>query len=216
MIEITHQARLISDACALGRQHFEPGERRVGRASATRHGMRSRRNGRFDAARREYFALLCHGLRSWVREGQDEDHVQLVGILRARATLAYAEGTDTSVLKLPQDIEFKGPLTGAPQTAVLYGDPTKPGVFVTRVKFSAGWKDMPHWHPEEVRTVAVLSGTFYFASGEKWDETKFKAYPAGTFYSEPSKAPHYTWAKDGEVIIQVTGVGPSGKTFIPQ
>jgi hypothetical protein len=32
--------------------------------------------------------------------------------------------------------------------------------------------------------------------------------------SEPSKAPHYTWAKDGEVIIQITGVGPSGKTFI--
>ena len=44
----------------------------------------------------------------------------------------------------------------------------------------------------------------------------FVAYPAGTFYSEPSKAPHFTWAKDGEVIIQITGVGPSGKTFIPQ
>jgi hypothetical protein len=40
---------------------------------------------------------------------------------------------------------------------VLYGDPTKPRVFVTRVKFSAGWKDMPHWHPDEVRTVAVQS-----------------------------------------------------------
>jgi hypothetical protein len=38
-------------------------------------------------------------------------------------------------------------------------------VFVTRVKFSAGWKDMPQWHPDEVRTVIVLSGTFYFASG---------------------------------------------------
>jgi hypothetical protein len=131
-------------------------------------------------------------------------------------TFAYAEGTDTSVLKLPADIEFKGPQTGAPQTAVLYGDPTKPGLFVTRVKFSAGWKDLPHWHPDEVRTVVVLSGTFYFASGEKWDESKFKAFPAGTFYSEPSKAPHYTWAKDGEVIIQVTAIGPSGKTFIPQ
>jgi hypothetical protein len=140
----------------------------------------------------------------------------LVPCAALAATLAYAQGTDMSVLKLPQDIEFKGPLTGAPQTAVLYGDPTKPGVFVTRVKFSAGWKDMPHWHPDEVRTVAVLSGTFYFASGEKWDESKFKAYPPGTFYSEPSKAPHYTWAKDGEVVIQVTGVGPSGKTFIPQ
>jgi hypothetical protein len=53
-------------------------------------------------------------------------------------TVVYAEGTDTSVLKLPQDVEFKGPLTGAPQTAILYGGPSKPGVFVTRVKFSAG------------------------------------------------------------------------------
>jgi quercetin dioxygenase-like cupin family protein len=120
-------------------------------------------------------------------------------------------------LKLPQDIQFKpASVPGAPQTAILYGDPTKPGVFVTRVKFSPGWKDPPHWHPDEVRTVAVLSGTFYFGSGEKWDESKMKAYPAGTFYSEPPKAPHYTWAKDGEVIIQVTGVGPSGKTAIPQ
>ena len=66
---------------------------------------------------------------------------------------AYAQGEGASVLKLPQDIEFKGPATGAPQTAILYGDPTKPGVFVTRVKFSAGWKDPPHWHPDEVRTV---------------------------------------------------------------
>ena len=132
-------------------------------------------------------------------------------------TPAFAQGTDTSVLKLPEAIEFKAAaVPGAPQTAILYGDPTKPGVFVTRVKFSPGWKDMPHWHPDEVRTVAVLSGTFYFASGDKWDESKFKAYPVGTFYSEPAKSPHYTWAKDGEVIIQVTGVGPTGKTFIPQ
>ena len=128
---------------------------------------------------------------------------------------AQAQTTGTSVLKLPQDIEFKGP-PGKPQTAVLYGDPTKAGVFVTRVKFPSGFKDLPHWHPDELRTVAVLSGTLYFANGEKWDESKFKAYPAGTFYSEPSKRPHYTWAKDGEVILQITGVGPSGKTFIPQ
>jgi hypothetical protein len=55
--------------------------------------------------------------------------------------LAYAQDTGTGVLKLPQDVEFKGPLTGPPQTVVLYGDPTKPGVFVSRVKFFAGWKD---------------------------------------------------------------------------
>ena len=74
-------------------------------------------------------------------------YVLLVSGTVGLSTLAYAQSTGTGVLKLPQDIEFKGPLTGAPQTAVLYGDPSKPGVFVTRVKFSAGWKDMPHWHP---------------------------------------------------------------------
>jgi hypothetical protein len=105
--------------------------------------------------------------------------------------LVHAQEDQTGIFKLPQDIEFKGPLAGPPQTVVLYGDPKQPGLFVSRVKFSAGWKDPPHWHPDVVRTVVVLSGTLYFGSGDKWDESKFKAYPAGTFYSElriPAKA----------------------------
>jgi quercetin dioxygenase-like cupin family protein len=133
----------------------------------------------------------------------------------AIATRASTQG-DAAIVKLPPEIVFKGPLEGPPQTVVLYGDPGKPGLFVSRVRFSPGWKDMPHWHPDPARTVVVLSGTFYFGAGETWDESKFKAYPAGTFYSEPPKAPHFTWAKDGEVIIQITGMGPSGKTFIKQ
>jgi quercetin dioxygenase-like cupin family protein len=133
----------------------------------------------------------------------------------ALSAFAYAQSTNRRP-QAPAGFEFKGPLTGPPQTVVLYGDPTKPGLFVSRVKFSAGWKDSPHWHPDEVRTVVVLSGTLFFGSGDKRDESKFRAYPAGTFYSEPPKAPHFTWAKDGEVTIQVTGVGPTGKTFIPQ
>lgn len=139
--------------------------------------------------------------------------LSFLGLALAVASSSIAQDSG-AVVKFPQEIEFKGPLSGPPQTVVLYGDPSKPGVFVSRVKFSAGWKDPPHWHPDEVRTAVVLSGTLYFGTGEEWDESKMKAYPAGTFYSEPPKSPHYTWAKDGEVIIQVTGVGPSGKTFI--
>jgi len=75
---------------------------------------------------------------------------------------------------------------------------------------------MPHWHPDEWRTAVVLSGTLYFGVGEQWDESKLKAYPIGTFYSEPPRAPHYVWAKDGEVIIQTTGMGPTGTTMIAQ
>jgi len=43
-----------------------------------------------------------------------------------------------------------------------------------------------------------------------------KPYPTGTFYSEPPQTPHYIWAKDGEVIIQTTGMGPTGTTSVPQ
>jgi quercetin dioxygenase-like cupin family protein len=128
---------------------------------------------------------------------------------------AYAQSTQP-VVKFPNELEFKAPLTPGPQTAVLYGDPTKAGVFVTRVKLAPGLKVMPHWHPDEWRTAVVLSGTLYFGLGEQWDESKLKAYPAGTFFSEPSKTPHYVWEKDGEVIIQITGMGPTGTTPIPQ
>jgi quercetin dioxygenase-like cupin family protein len=128
----------------------------------------------------------------------------------------YAQSAQP-VVKLPTEIEFKAPLSpGGTQSAVLYGDPTKPGVYVQRTKFAAGTKVMPHWHPDEWRTAVVLSGTLYFGVGEQWDESKFKAYPAGTFYSEPPKTPHYVWAKDGEVIIQTTGMGPTGTTPISQ
>src|SRR5918992_4632492 len=137
--------------------------------------------------------------------------VLTLGLAAVASMGAHAQSS--GVIRLPDDIVFKAPLAGPPQTVVVYGDPTQPGVFVSRVRFTPGWKDMPHWHPDSVRTVVVLSGTLYFGTGDKWDESKLVAYPAGTFYSEPSKAPHFTWAKDGEVMIQITGVGPSGKTF---
>ena len=95
-----------------------------------------------------------------------KSHLIVFAGLALALNSALAQSTGGGVVKFPQEIEFKGPLTGPPQTVVLYGDPTKPGLFVTRVKFSAGWKDMPHWHPDEVRTGVVLSGTLYFGSGE--------------------------------------------------
>ena len=81
----------------------------------------------------------------------------LCGAALLLASVAYAQDSNSGILKLPQDIEFKGPLSGPPQTVVVFGDPTKPGVFVSRVKFSAGWKDPPHWHPDSVRLARSTS-----------------------------------------------------------
>ena len=130
---------------------------------------------------------------------------------------ANAQGAGEGVVKLPDQIEWKAPaVSPGPSAAVLYGDPSKAGVFVSRTKFPAGFKIMPHTHPDEWRTVVVLSGTLYFGLGDKWDDAKLQPRPAGTFFSEAKGAPHFAWAKDGEVIIQVTGMGPSGTTLVPQ
>jgi quercetin dioxygenase-like cupin family protein len=97
------------------------------------------------------------------------------------------------------------------EVARVVGDPTKPNTYVNRVKFPAGLKVQPHFHPDE-RVGTVLSGTFYFGYGERFDESKMHRLPAGSVWTEPAKQPHFAWAKDGEVIIQVGGVGPSGTT----
>jgi quercetin dioxygenase-like cupin family protein len=123
-------------------------------------------------------------------------------------------------IKLPDQIPWKRDAAGSNvvtpgsnETAVLYGDPTKSGTYVYRSKFAPGSKNMPHWHPEE-RTVAILFGTLYYGLGEQWDESKLIALPAGTFLAEPPKTTHFTWAKEGEVILQVTGIGPTGTTLV--
>ena len=131
--------------------------------------------------------------------------------------LSAAAQAQEGVVKLPDQIEWKAPaVSPGPSTATLYGDPSKPSVYVARTKFPAGFKLLPHTHPDAWRTVVVLSGTLYFGLGDKWDDGKLKPYPVGTFFSEAKDTPHFVWAKDGEVIVQVTGMGPSGTVLIPQ
>jgi hypothetical protein len=50
--------------------------------------------------------------------------------------------------KLPEQIEWKDPLgvSGA-KTAVLFGDPSKPGLYVMLIKWLPGNFSRPHFHP---------------------------------------------------------------------
>lgn len=81
-------------------------------------------------------------------------YLTLTACTVAWTATAYAQSSQP-VVKLPTEIEFKAPLSPGSQSAVLYGDPTKPGVYVQRTKFPPGTKVMPHWHPDEWRTAVV-------------------------------------------------------------
>ena len=98
------------------------------------------------------------------------------------------------------------------EQANLVGDPSKPGPYTLRLKFPAGYKLAPHAHPD-YREVTILSGTWYTGYGEKFDAAALKPLPAGSFYTEPARIPHFVEVRE-PVLIQVSGTGPSGRMFV--
>lgn len=80
------------------------------------------------------------------------------------------------------------------------------------MRFPAGFRNPPHSHPDE-RIVTILSGTLLVGYGEQFDESRMKVLPAGSMFTEPAQQPHFAWARDGEVVGQVVGHGPSATTW---
>lgn len=99
------------------------------------------------------------------------------------------------------------------QTVVLKGDPSKPGLYTLLLRLGPNQKIEAHAHQDD-RVAVVLSGTWYFAYGRQFDESKLRALPPGTFYTEPPKVDHFAMTKAEGVTIQITGTGPSSTTYV--
>lgn len=97
------------------------------------------------------------------------------------------------------------------EQVVIVGDPTKAGIYTMRLNFPKGLKVQPHMHPDP-RVAVVLSGTMYFAFGESFDEAALKAMPTGSTWTEVPNSAHFAYAKDGDVVVQVVGLGPTAST----
>ena len=114
----------------------------------------------------------------------------------------------------PDELTWRPTGTGA-QVAILAGDPRSAGVYVIGMRFPAGFRNPPHSQPDE-RIVTILSGTLLVGYGEHFDESAMKALPAGSMFTEPATQPHFAWAREGEVVLQVVGHGPSATTWSPR
>ncbi|MBI4525634.1 MAG: cupin domain-containing protein [Deltaproteobacteria bacterium] len=97
--------------------------------------------------------------------------------------------------------------------AVLEGDLKSSGPLTFRVKLPPNTKIGVHTHPLDER-VTVLSGTFYFATGDKFDTGKAKAYKAGDALIIPTGTPMYGYTKNNQTVFQVHGTGPWGISFL--
>lgn len=97
--------------------------------------------------------------------------------------------------------------------AVLEGDLKKPEPFTMRPKLPPNLKIGVHTHPA-VERVTVLSGRFYFATGERFDAKKAKEYRPGDAFFVPLGMPMYAYTKKQETVIQIHGTGPWGIKFL--
>jgi hypothetical protein len=138
----------------------------------------------------------------------------LLGGLLGTAGLVFTIGAHPAASEknafTPAEIPYgPAPVFVAPgaQLAVLEGNPgATSGDYTIRLKMPAGYRIAPHWHPQR-ENVTVISGTFKFGMGDRFDESTMGTFPAGSFaYLDPNMH-HYAMAS-GEVVVQVHGTAP--------
>ena len=112
--------------------------------------------------------------------------IAVVALTTVAAT-APGETRDGHTAVSPQQIKW-GPapavLPPGAEAAVLFGDPSKEGLFALRLKLPEGYSVPPHTHPVD-EVVTVISGTFSLGMGETADQSKAQPLPAGSFFALP-------------------------------
>jgi quercetin dioxygenase-like cupin family protein len=130
------------------------------------------------------------------------------------ACLGSARATDLNpsavAYKHPDQINWTGNPTVA-QTAVLLGDPSKPGLYIVLVKWAPHQMSHPHFHPND-RYITVLSGTWWVGTGTKFDPDATVPMPAGSYVTHFAKQVHYDGAKDEPTTLEIVGEGPATAT----
>jgi quercetin dioxygenase-like cupin family protein len=132
-----------------------------------------------------------------------------LGVALAAGGVSGSEPTGNQFVRLTAEQLSWRPVGDGVMVATLYGDPTKAGsLYVIRARFPPYTFDHPHYHPED-RHVTVLEGTWYTGTGDTVDLDKAVPLKAGSYMFHPAKALHWDGAKDDEVIVQITGIGPA-------
>jgi hypothetical protein len=109
---------------------------------------------------------------------------------------------------LPDQFEWKDSQGGASKTATLFGDPSKPGLFVQVTKRAPDTWSQPHSHPNE-RFITVLAGTFLIGTGAKFDKNNTVAIgPGGVVHDIPNQM-HYDGTGPEGATLEFIAMGPA-------
>jgi len=149
--------------------------------------------------------------------------LSLALLLTGIVSTSHSQSKENGQLRMtPQEIAAannKGPSVpgssnlSAVQVIVIHGDPSKTGLYTILLKVAPNTKIPAHLHPDE-RMCTVVSGTWYFGYGDVFNQSDLKKLPTGSVYSEVKDQNHFAMTKNEPVIVQITGYGPSGVTYV--
>ena len=137
----------------------------------------------------------------------------LVMPLALAGTLSISSAAELNpaavIYKLPDQIPW-GPVNSrGAQSAVVVGDPTKPGFYAVYNKWTKGNHfSRPHFHPND-RYITVLSGTWWINTGAKFNSDTMTPMKPGAFVIHHAGQIHYDGTKDEPAMIYIVGMGPA-------
>jgi quercetin dioxygenase-like cupin family protein len=115
---------------------------------------------------------------------------------------------------LPDQYKWRDPTGGAGvNQVVLHGDPNTTGLYVVLNRFKPGNFSRPHFHPND-RFITVVKGTWWVATGNRFDKDNMESMPAGSFVTHFAKEVHWDGAKDEEAWVLIVGEGPGTLTLV--
>ena len=102
------------------------------------------------------------------------------------------------------------------KSTVLFGDPSKPGLYIVRNIFPAGIMSTPHSHDQD-RYVTVIRGTWNAGTSPSWDPASTNPLPTGSVMFHPAGAVHFDGSIKDETEVQIMGMGPvTTKSVYPE
>lgn len=140
----------------------------------------------------------------------------LIAVTAFVSAMAWSKQDKNEIVGLrPGEIKWFTPpyYNDGRQRARLLGDSTQGGAWIDRVKIPSGGRVLAHTHPHD-ELVTVIEGTWYVGEGTRFDAAKLKGYPAGSFVVIPAGVPHFVAAKNGGVIVQLSGTGKFDTVYL--
>jgi pimeloyl-ACP methyl ester carboxylesterase len=98
-------------------------------------------------------------------------------------------------------------------TKVLFGDPSQAGFYTIVLSVPARTTIAAHSHRDD-RMAAVVSGTWQFGYGDRFDEGALKTLPVGSVYSEPGGMNHFARTGAESVLVEISGFGPTDTRYV--